>query len=255
MDHRGSRKHILDWTSLPEFPIELLRLVQPVRAVLTAESVWMPRGRSAPEEARLETFGPRGIPQHPSWDRLRQWWLKHTRGANTPNWDLAVRCDIDGRPSLILVEAKANVPEMSDAKKPLPPDASVQSVENHEQIAAAIREACEALRAIDPHVAITCESHYQLANRVAFTWKLASLGIPTVLVYLGFTGDSGIRDAGEPFADAAAWQHAFANYCAGVVPPEMFERPLAIGDTRAWLLVRSLPVREASPSRRTPAEP
>ena len=166
---RGSRKHILDWTSSPDFAVELLRLVRPVPAVLSADSLWMPRGATAPEEARLETFGPRAIPQHPAWPQLRQWWLKHTRGANTPNWDLAVCCDIGDRPGLILVEAKANVPELSDAKKPLTPDASARTVENHEQIATAIREACDALRVIDPDVAISCESHYQLANRIAFT--------------------------------------------------------------------------------------
>ena len=38
---------------------------------------------------------------------------------------------------------------------------------------------------------------------LAFTWKLTSLGIPTVVVYLGFLGDSGIANAGEPFSDEA----------------------------------------------------
>ena len=40
---------------------------------------------------------------------------------------------------------------------------------------------------IDVRVCISHESHYQLANRLAFACKITSLGIPTVLVYLGFT--------------------------------------------------------------------
>ena len=70
-----------------------------------------------------------------------------------------------------------------------------------------------------------------------------------MLVYLGFTGDEGIRDAGEPFADDADWRRAFENYCHGVVPMRVFECPLAIADTNAWFLVRSLPVKEKSAAR------
>ena len=64
-----------------------------------------------------------------------------------------------------------------------------------------------------PDVRLDRDSHYQLANRLAFKWKLATLGIPVVLLY--FTGrDEGIADAGEPILDDAHWQalspgHAF----------------------------------------------
>jgi hypothetical protein len=82
---RGSRKHILDWTSKPDFCVELLRLIQPVEARITARSSWMPRGYGATEEARLETFGPEALPKEGVWQTLRRWWLAHERGANTPN--------------------------------------------------------------------------------------------------------------------------------------------------------------------------
>jgi hypothetical protein len=36
--------------------------------------------------------------------------------------------------------------------------------------------------------------HYRFANRLAFAWKTASEGMPTILLYLGFTGDDGISD-------------------------------------------------------------
>lgn len=247
--YRGSRKHVLDWTDRPEFAIELLQLVAPVECRFSARSQWMPRGRTAPEEARLETFGPRALPHSQAWPALRTWWLAHDRGANTPNWDIAATCEIEGTPGLILVEAKANVPELSVAGKSLDATPSPASGANHERIGLAIQEACDALRQMSPSIAISRDSHYQLSNRVAFAWKLASLGIPTVVVYLGFVGDAGIVDAGAPFTDAAEWEASFAQYSASTVPRDVFERRLECGAAAAWLLVRTRPVLEVSGPR------
>ena len=71
-------------------------------------------------------------------EALRGWWLKHHRGANTPNWDLVVECHIEGKSGLILVEAKANHPELKAERKPLSDDASNNSRDNEEQIRIAI---------------------------------------------------------------------------------------------------------------------
>jgi len=229
--------------------VELLQLVEPVEARISARSQWMPRGHRAIDEARLETFGPQILPNSGAWATLRKWWLVHEGGANTPNWDIAVGCEVEGRPGLILVEAKANAPELSVAGKPLDVAASAASAENHQQIGQAISEACVALQRISVTTSINRDSHYQLSNRVAFTWKLASLGVPTVLVYLGFSGDSGIADAGTPFTDSAHWQAVFAAYAQAVVPKDLFERRIECGIASAWLLVRSRPVIEASSAR------
>src|SRR5215831_16031450 len=102
---RGSRKHILDWTSRPEFCVELLRLVSPVEVRVSGRSRWMPKGYDVPEEARLETFGPEAFPVIKIWSSLHNWWLAHEEGSNTPNWDLALSCEIDGRPAMVPVEA------------------------------------------------------------------------------------------------------------------------------------------------------
>jgi hypothetical protein len=182
------------------------------------------------------------------WGDLRDWWLKHKRGANTPNWDIALGCTIEGRPGLILVEAKANWPELGTGGKLLDPKASEKSRDNHNQIGVAIDQACAGWKRIDPRVSIARDSHYQLANRLAFTWKLATLGIPVVLMYLGFLGDEGIRaDAGAPFADDQDWQRAFSEYASGVVPLDLFGRRLDFGAAPVWLLSRSRPVLEQSP--------
>ena len=245
--YRGSRKHVLDWTGCSAFLTELSHLIgRP--SVDFSDAVFMPRGADAPVEARLERFGPAWL-ESPVWNELQNWWLCHKAGATTPNWDIAVGCSIEGRPALVLVEAKANWPELGVAGKPQRVDASSRSMQNHDQIGAAIEEACVGWHAIDPGVRISRDSHYQLANRLAFTWKLASLGIPAVLLYLGFTGDVGIEDAGAQFKDDANWQQAFALYASGAVPLCLFDHRLEAGGTPLWLMSRSRPVIEVSPSR------
>ena len=88
----------------------------------------------------------------------------------------------------------------------------------HERIGLAIGEACAALQLIESSIAITRDSHYQLSNRVAFAWKLASLGIPTVLTHLGCVGDVGIADVGAPFESPEHFDAVFADYARSVVP-------------------------------------
>jgi hypothetical protein len=246
---RGSRKHVLDWTARPEFCEELLALVAPVDVRISARSAWMPRGYRAPDEARLGTFGPLFLPDSAVWPTLRKWWLAHARRANTPNWDIAMGCEVEGRPGLVLVEAKANVPELTVAGKPVDSTTPARSGENHRQIGLAINQACVALQRINVTTAISRDSHYQLSNRVAFAWKLASLGVPTVLVYLGFLGDEGIRDAGAPFTDSAHWEATFAEYAHAMVPKDLFERRIDCGAAPAWFQVRSKHIIEVSPTQ------
>jgi len=105
--YRGSRKHVLDWTGKPSFLQDLVDLLKSVQIQVSSATPFMPRGYEETEEARLETFGPKCI-QSDRWEKLPKWWLKHSKGANTPNWDIAVHCLIDDRPGFILVEAKAN---------------------------------------------------------------------------------------------------------------------------------------------------
>jgi hypothetical protein len=239
---RGSRKHVLDWTGSLRFPVELLALVKPVPCVLTAESIWQPMGKNAPREARLETFGPLAMPGHPAWPAISSWWLRHSAGANTPNWDIALSCDVDGQPGIILVEAKANVPEMSEAGKRVEDGASAKSKQNHEHIGRAIEEAREQLTPLLPGIAISHDKHYQLSNRIAFAWKLATLGIPTVLVYLGFTGDMEIADVGAPFDSDEHWQATFRSHFQAICPVSFLETRIAAQPAHFWMLSRSRPV-------------
>ena len=138
------------------------------------------------------------------------------------------------------------MPELSTDGKPLREDASKASRENHERIGLAIDEACAALQQISA-TAISRDSHYQLSNRVAFAWKLASLGVPTVLVYLGFWGDEGIADAGAPFKSEAHWEEEFAKYAHSIFPKEFFKQRIDCGPAPTWFLVRSRQIIEVSP--------
>ena len=155
--------------------------------------------------------------------------MAHKAGANTPNWDLAAACEIEGKSGLVFVEAKANWPELQVAGKPLSADALTKSRENHDRIRMAVSTARDGLKQAGFRTAISIDSHYQLANRIAFMWKLAMLGVPTVLIYLGFTGDDGISDAGKPFADADEWNRAFNEYARDVVSAEVLEKRLHFG--------------------------
>lgn len=259
-EYRGSRKHVLDWVEQPHFLEDLQALVAPVPCQIAGRTTYRPRGYDDPVEARLDSFGRAALPGDRIWSDLRRWWLRHPKGANTPNWDLAVRCDIAGRPGLLLVEAKANVPELSEAPKPAIVPRAGRSVEglrrsreNHEQIAAAIEAARRALAPRVPGIAIHRDRHYQLSNRLAFAWKLASLGVPTVLLYLGFTGDAGIRDVGEPLRDAEHWGALFSSHLTRVCPSGIAEEPIEIGDAAFWVLCRARPVLEPSAVRRARA--
>ncbi|MCK4486355.1 MAG: hypothetical protein KAU38_06255 [Desulfobacterales bacterium] len=238
---------MLDWTSQSSFLKDLIELLASIPISTSSDTLFMPQGYDSPSEARLETFGPSWRPKIDTWSDLNKWWLCHRVGANTPNWDIAVGCLIENSPGLVLVEAKANWKELGTAGKKLSSSSSAKSRDNYDCIGKAIQEACDGWRLLDERVAISYKSHYQLANRLAFTWKLGMLGFPVVLMYLGFIGDYGIRDVGEPFSDDEDWQQALMQYTENIIPMDMFDRRLDIGPSPVWLLSRSRSIIEVSP--------
>lgn len=244
--YRGSRKHTLDWVEQPFFAPEVLDLTANADAKITSRTVWSPAGYRLTDEARLETWGPKYFGPHAAWAKLENWWLAVTRGANTPNWDLAVVAELAGQPGLILVEAKAHEAELKTAGKNEPDDSN-NSRANHERIAAAIDSACKALSPLCSDLLISRDSHYQLSNRLAFAWKLASLGIPVALIYLGFIGDKGIADAGSPFSDAAHWHRAFNTHLSAVGASGLLDKRHQLECAPFWFLSRVRNVLEQSP--------
>lgn len=121
---------------------------------------------------------------------------------------------------------------------------------NHEHIGQAIAEAALALNRIVAGVRISRDSHYQLANRVAYNWKPATMGVPVLLVYPGFTGDNGIADVGPPLRDHAHWESIMRAYMEGVLPDGFLERWLPCGKAHMKMIVRSRPALAQSPPAR-----
>lgn len=167
------------------------------------------------------------------------------KNATTPVWDIAATAEIDGQPGLLLFEAKAHSAELSlEDRKRLESTASANSQRNHVQITACLREASNALNALHPDPnpgwQLSTESHYQLANRFAWAWKLAALGVPVVLVYLGFLHATEMADLGAPFADAAEWEQPVRWYSRSSVPEDIWNTRLLVGDVPMYAFIRSL---------------
>jgi len=84
-------------------------------------------------------------------------------------------------------------------------------MKNHKKIGDAISEARGALSNFDEGISISRDNHYQLSNRIAYTWKLASMGIPTILLYLGFLNDPTWIADGDHFENKNSWSEFIGN--------------------------------------------
>lgn len=246
-DHRGSRKHVLDWVSEPDFIAQLNAMIAASGArVEPARDQWMPTATDD-TEARFDTAGKHLLPRPEILEELLKWWLSERRGANTPNWDFAATCRLSEKQGLVLVEAKAHEDEMDWGAKPLAASASVGSKSNHQRIGEAIEEARAALdRVLPGTVAISRDRHYQLSNRIAYAWKLASLGVPVVLIYLGFVGDTYFKY--DYLRDADHWQRVMGGYMQGVLPLSMAGKSVSCGAASFTMLVESLRVQPSAMS-------
>ncbi len=234
---RGSRLRCLLLTGLPyaQTASLLTKLASPSSATVSPDAdIWMPKGLMQPDEARIERD--KGFLETDKCEALKAWWLVKPKGANTPNWDIA--STFNGKNGLILIEAKAHDKELfTEGKaKPNTPNSKV----NHERIGLAISEANDGLNRVLPGWLLSRDTHYQLCNRFAWTWKLASLGIPTVLIYLGFLNATEMCDQGQPFTSAAAWENCIRSHANGIVPAAAWGKKLNIGGTPLWFLIRSL---------------
>ncbi|RYX82146.1 hypothetical protein EON83_20730 [bacterium] len=215
---RGSRKRCLDFTegTNEEVAKRLMELVAPYAQVAPHNHQWMPKGHGNPAEAKLGQA--LLFLDTEKRKELTKWWLAGKGGANTPNWDIASRAIIDGKEGLILVEAKAHEREFSKSGKPQKANPSHDSTENQKRISAAIDEANRELNALMPGWGLSIDSHYQLTNRFTWAWKIASLGVPVILVYLGFLEATEMEDCGRPLKDAADWEQVVLARSIGIVP-------------------------------------
>ena len=205
---------------------------RPWQSLTTTEHCWLPEGLLNSAEPKLGEWPTLLTPD--IRERLTGWWLVNRRNANTPNWDIVSTCTVEGRQGLILVEAKAHDKEAKREGK------GRGDEENHEQIGTAIRDANSGLNSICSGWAITRDSHYQLCNRFAWAWKIASLGVPVILIYLGFLQADEMSRCGKPFVSDSEWRSAVLNHGAKLVPENAWERRLQTTRAPLWALIRSL---------------
>lgn len=251
-DNRGSRPRCIEFVSGTEEKVatNLTDLVGLEEVNVAEDDFWMPHGKpvitgsgwniSPAKEARVDRSD-RLVPPNVARTKLINWWLAVRRGANTPNWDLASTCMIEGKKGLLLVEAKAHSNELSTTGKSLP--SSANSWKNHEQIGSAIMEANADLERLTGSVwRLSRDSHYQLSNRFAWSWKLASLQIPVVLVYLGFLNAYDMVQDGALFGSAGDWSQAVISHACEVVDEAIWGRRIDVNGTPFWPLVRATEV-------------
>lgn len=245
---RGSRPRCVLLTDgrREEVAARLTNLVAVPEVVISAADRWLPYGKpvlsengqwdnTPAQEAQLgkaNTLVSGGINQ-----QLLDWWLTvQTKNITTPSWDIASTCQINGQPGLLLVEAKAHLGEL----RPNPDSCSSTNPANRERIQQAIEQANAALTAATGNPwRLSRDHHYQLSNRFAWAWRLADLGVPVVLLYLGFRNAQEMLNIDpELIQSAEQWAAAVQEYGAGVVDNACWGQGLDIDGTPLLPLLR-----------------
>ncbi len=234
-DFRGSRFRCLLSTSQPDPAVaEFINSLTPNEVTVTENHQWAPKGFQSPDEAQLAKT--EEFLSDTNREKLKSWWLAKPGSANTPNWDLVSNCVYGEKPGLILVEAKAHVKEFADNR------CGAKNRENFNRIKEAISEANDAWNAITPGFSLSTDSKYQLSNRFAFAWKVASLGIPVVLIYLGFLKAEDMSKGNTLFNSHSDWDSCVTTGGESCVPNEAWNRTFDINGTPLTTMIQSAQV-------------
>ena len=224
----------------------LTQLVNCRDVTVSSSQEWMPRGKplyrcgkwdDAPAK-ETDLINKNNLLSSGVQDDLRKWWLD-VGATGTPKWDIASTCEIEGKRGLLLIEAKAHKKELTG--KPGKPTNSPNSQRNHQKICRAIAEANAGLKSATGNPwHISRGSHYQLSNRFAWAWKLASLRVPVVLVYLGFLNAQDMENDGPLFRCYADWERALKTYGNDVVDNSCWGKRWNINGTTLIPLIRTI---------------
>jgi len=183
----------------------------------------MPQGFIRTEEAQLGRVD--SLLDPAIGDCLINWWLAVPKAGRVPHWDIASTCTIEGRSGLLLVEAKAHDQELikEDAGKKREKVESVDSLRNRAQIDSCMHRANISLTSETKLLwSLSIEHHYQLSNRFAWAWKLTELGIPIILVYLGFLNAEEMYDQGVPFSEHMRWENLVKSQSTALFPEDVW---------------------------------
>ena len=251
-DNRGSRPRCVLLTdgSRQEVAARLTDLVGLTDVTVSTTDLWRPAGKPVrtnngwdakpSAEARIDRDD--GFVAVTVRQELVEWWLEVAGPTSrTPQWDIAGTCNIEGRDGLMLVEAKAHSNELSTEGKRKP--SSNSGWKNHERIGSAIAQANVGLQlAAGGSWALSRDKCYQLSNRFAWSWKLASLGVPVVLIYLGFLRAEEMAPDGAPFRTEDDWETTLRGYARGVCDDAYWGMRVDVNGTPLRPLIRAIDV-------------
>lgn len=242
-EQSGSRARCVLFTEgdREEVARRLTAIVAPHAVVNPECHVWAPNGLSDPAEGKLGETPP--FLSSKQREEISNWWLavRHPK-ANSPNWDIISQATIGGQRGLILVEAKAHDQELitEEKGKPLAAKASPGSCSNHKRIGTCIDEASQALSSASGLVwHLSRDSHYQMSNRFAWSWKVATMGLPVVLVYLGFVKADEMNRRGLPFDDHEQWKQLVESQSQTLFPNAVWGKSWGVNGTAFIPLIRS----------------
>ncbi len=234
-DHHGSRRDVLMLLDSPGYIETLNSALTGTGTHVSPGDVHRPLGTRKDQEYELPQFSREYLSGRFDQTMIEdpEWWIvKRNARVRTPVFDLLSTAAIDGKPGVLLVEAKAHHGELETCGKSFK---SSSSPVNHDKIGESIALANQALNAIEPGFQLSRDAFYQVSNRVAWGWRLASLGIPVTLLYLGFVRDPyWTRD---PFTSGEDWMMAARRYLSNVVPADALARRLPCSETGSLLIV------------------
>jgi hypothetical protein len=200
---------------------------------VTTNDVWFPIGFRSPAEAELDKAD-RLLPGNIR-SAIGKWWLD--REAGTPKWDLVSTAQFGKDRGVVLVEAKAHEDEICNdqckAKEP-----------NRSRIKEALAEASTEWNRLVDGVTLTAGSYFQLSNRFAFAWKLAQLGVPVALIYLGFLDAHEMgTDERTLLEDHPQWRRCVTTRASSAIPAAAWDRTYRVnGRTTLSVAIRSATV-------------
>lgn len=241
-ERRGSkpRCHLLTHGSPEEVAARLTGLIQPWGWVDVTDR-WMPQGFVNREEAQLGKTDV--LVDSITGKALIDWWLAVSKGARVPNWDIASTCTIEGKPGLLLIEAKAHDEELNYEKagKKQECNETRGQRQNREQTHNRMQESSAGFtNSTQLEWALSIEHHYQMSNRFAWAWKLTGLGIPVVLVYLGFLNATEMSDRGVPFSNYEAWAQLVMSHSGPLLSVKVWNQRWTLHGQAFIPLIKSI---------------
>ncbi len=236
-NHNGSRRDVLLLLDSPRYAEVLNSALTGTGTVISAGDVHRPIGAIDDREYELPEFSREYLNGRFEYQQIAEpaWWIvKRNARTRTPNFDLISTATVCGIPGVLLVEAKAHHGELETCGKAF---RSSSNLANHQKIGESIAIANRALNAFTSGFKLSRDVFYQVSNRMAWGWRLASLGVPVIVLYLGFVQDA--YWPADQFKSSEDWMQAARDYLGKLCPWRRLTGPFSVpqGDhcSSLWL--------------------